>query len=116
MRTVFLMNGYSHEYDIRQNKAGGGVSFFIENRLINTRIKYIQLNPIFNYIIVDIDKSELNSRINISIIIVYRPPNTDSSIFIRDMEAMITTLTSENREIYMLGDFNYDTFKKSIIK
>ena len=39
---------------------------------------------------------------------------TDSSIFIRDMEAMITTLTSENREIYILGDFNYDTFKTSI--
>ena len=33
----FFMNGYSHEYDIRQNKAGGGVSFFIENRLIYTR-------------------------------------------------------------------------------
>ena len=36
------------------------------------------------------------------------------NIFNRDMEAMITTLTSENREIYMLGDFNYDTFKTSI--
>ena len=84
----FFMNGYSHEYDIRQNKAGGGVSFFIENRLIYTRRKYIQLNPIFNYIISDIEKSELNSSRNISVIIVYRPPNTDSSIFIRDMGAM----------------------------
>ena len=110
----FFMNGYSHEYDIRQNKAGGGVSFFIENRLIYTRRKYIQLNPIFNYIIIDIDKSELNSRRNISVILVYIPLNTDSSIFIRDMKAMITTLTSENRKIYMLGDFNYDTFKTSI--
>ena len=52
----FFMNGYSHEYDIRQNKAGGGVSFFIENRLIYTRRKDIQLKQIFNYIIIDIDK------------------------------------------------------------
>ena len=70
------MNGYSHEYDIR-HKAGGCVSFFIENRLIYTRRKYIQLNPIFNCVIIDIDKSELNSRRNISVIIVYIRPNTD---------------------------------------
>ena len=90
------------------------MSFFIENRLIHTRRKDIQLNPLFNCIILDIAKSELKSRSNISVIILYRPRNTHSSIFIKDMEAMITILTSENRDINMLGDFNYDTFKTSI--
>ena len=51
---------------------------------------------------------------NVSVIIVYRPPNTDSTIFIKDMEKMFTILTSENRDIFMIGDFNYDTFKTSI--
>ena len=41
MWTVFFMNGYSHEYDIRQNKAGGGVSFFIEKQTnIYTKKRY----------------------------------------------------------------------------
>ena len=109
-----FINGYSHEYDIRLNRAGGGVSLFVANSLMYTRRKDIQLNSIFNSIILDMDKSDINSRRNVSVIIVYRPPNTDSTIFIKDMEKMFTILTSENRDIFMIGDFNYDTFKTSI--
>ena len=66
---------------------------------------------LINIVIIDIDKSEVNSRRNISVIILYRPPNTDSTIF---MEEMFSILTSENRDIFMIGDFNYDTFENSI--
>ena len=31
----------------------------------------------------------------------------------KDMEEMFTILTSENRDIFMIGDFNYDTFQNS---
>ena len=79
-----------------------------------TRRSDIHINSIFNIVIIDIDKSEVNSRRNISVIIVYRPPNTDSTLFMKDMEEMFTILTSENRDIFMIGDFNYDTFKNSI--
>ena len=30
------------------------------------------------------------------------------------MEQMFTIITSENRDIFMIGDFNYDILKKSI--
>ena len=30
------------------------------------------------------------------------------------MEEMFTISTSENRDIFMIGDFNYDRFKNSI--
>ena len=30
------------------------------------------------------------------------------------MQKMFTILTSENRDIFMIGDFNYDIFKTSI--
>ena len=99
---------------MRSNRAGGGVSLFVANSLMYTRRKDIQLNVIFNSIILDIHKSEKKSRRNVSVIIVYRHPNTDSTIFIKDMEKMFTILTSENRDIFMVGDFNYDTFKTSI--
>ena len=106
-----FINEYFHEYDIRSTRAGGGVSLFVSNSLMYTRRKDILLNSIFNSIILDIDKSDINSRRNVSVIIVYGPPNTDSTIFIKDMEKMFTILTSENRDIFMIGDFNYDTLK-----
>ena len=90
------------------------MSLFIAKSLMYTRRSDIHINPIFNIVIIDIDKSEVNSRRNISVIILYRPPNTDSTIFMKDMEEMFTILTSENRDIFMIGDFNYDTFKNSI--
>ena len=77
-----------------------------------TRRSDIHINPIFNIVIIDTDKSEVNSRRNISVIILYSPPNTD--ITMNDMEEMFTILTSEDRDIFMIGDFNYDTFKNSI--
>ena len=49
---------------------------------------WLKANPIFNSGIIDIDKSEVNSRRDISVIILYRPPNTDSRIFMKDMEEM----------------------------
>ena len=54
-----------------------------------TRRRDIHINPIFNSVIIDIDKSEVNSRRNISVIILYRPPNTDSTIFMKDMEEIM---------------------------
>ena len=79
-----------------------------------TRRSDIHINPIFNIVIIDIDKSEVKSRRHISVIILYRHPNTDSTIFMKDMELMFTILTAENRDIFMIENFNYDTFKNSI--
>ena len=53
---------------------------------------------------------------HISVILVYIPPNTDSSLFINDLKIIFTKLDSENRYIFMIGDFNYDTFKTSPFK
>ena len=71
----------------------------------------IQFNPLFNGIIIDIERSKLSSIRIISIILVYRPPKTDSSIFINNLERILSNLDSENRDIFMIGDFNYDTLK-----
>ena len=41
-----FINGYSHEYDIRPNRTGGGESLFIANSLMYTRRRDIHINPI----------------------------------------------------------------------
>ena len=66
----------------------------------------IHFNPVLNSIIIDIERSELRSTRHMSVILVYRPPNTDSSIFINDIEKILSKLDSENRDIFMIGDIN----------
>ena len=56
---------------------------------------------------------ELDAMQNVSFIIVYRHPNNDSSLFINELERILTMLKSENRVIFLIGDFNYD--KPSIL-
>ena len=58
----YFINGYFHEYDIRPNRTGGGVSLFIVNSLMYTGRTDIHIYPIFNIGIIDIDKSKVNSR------------------------------------------------------
>ena len=110
----FFIKGYSHEYNIRPKRTGRGVSRFIADSLIFTRRNDIKFNSIFNSIIIDIDKTELNSKRNVSIIIIYRPPNTESLLFINELDRILTALNKENRDIFLIGDFNYDTYKSSI--
>ena len=92
----FFIKGYSHEYNIRPKRTGGGVSLFIADSLIFTRRNDIKFNSIFNSIIIDIDKTELNSKRNVSIIIIYRPPNTESILFINELDRILTALNKEN--------------------
>ena len=55
----------------------------------------IQFNPLFNGNIIDIERSELGSIRVIYIILVYRPHDTDSDIFINDLERILSKLDSE---------------------
>ena len=88
----YFIKGNTHEYDLRTKRPGGCVSLFIADSLTYTRRNNIHLNYIFNSIIIDSDKSELDSRRNVSVIIVYRPLSNDSSLFINDIEIILTFL------------------------
>ena len=112
----FSIKGYSHEYNLRPNRVGGGVWFFMSNKLMYSRGNDIQFNPLFNSILIYIERSELRSTRHMSVLLVYRHPNTDSSIFINDLERIFTKLPSENRYIFMIGDLKYDIFKTSLFK
>ena len=99
-----FIKGYSHEYNIRPKRTGGGVSLFIADSLIFTHRNDIKFNSIFNSIITDIDKTELNSKRNVSIITIYRPPNTESLLFINELDRIFTALNKENIDIFLIGD------------
>ena len=77
----FYLENYSHEFDIRRKKTGGGVSLFLTSNMIYSCRSDIIFYSKINSVTVDIEKREINGQSNISLILVYRPPNTDCSLF-----------------------------------
>ena len=69
--------------------------------MIYSRRNDIIINAEINSVTVHIEKGEINGQSNISIILVYRPPNTDCSLFFNDFERNITNLSAENRHVFL---------------
>ena len=107
----FYLENYSHEFDIRHKKTGGGVSLFLTSNMIYSRRNDIIFNFEINSGTVDIEKRQINGQSNISLTLVFRPPNTDCSLIFDDLERNISILFAENRHVFLFGDFNLDTLK-----
>ena len=46
---------------------------------------------------------------------IYRHPNHDTSEFSNYLESLLKNISSENKEVYICGDFNIDLLKLDII-
>ena len=66
----FYLENYSHEFDIKLKKTGGGVSIFLPGNMIYSRRNDIIFNPEINNVTVDIEKRDINGQSNISLILV----------------------------------------------
>ena len=71
--------------------------------MIYSRRNDIIFNSDINSVTVDIEKREINGQCNISLIFVYRRPNTYCSLFFDDLERNIAILSAENRHIFYSG-------------
>ena len=78
----FYLENYSHEFDIRHKKTGAGVSLFLTSNMIYSRRNNIIFKYEINSVTVDIEKRYTNGQSNISLILVYRPSDTDCSLLI----------------------------------
>jgi hypothetical protein len=89
--------------DSRQNRKGGGVVL-----LVNKKLKPKRINLIYRC-----DGCEmLACRINaaslvITILVVYRPPNVCSNLFLEQLQNVLAELVVLTGELCIVGDFNY---------
>ena len=109
---IYLHNftGYSHVYKLRDKRRGGGVSMFINNRL-NFQVRndiIFNLNNI-DLIPVEISKEELNTKRNVIILTLYRPPDVPPILFNEKLNDLLKMLQQENKTICITGDFNINT-------
>jgi len=102
------ISGYSSVNSIRQDRAGGGASLFI-----NPNINYRERNDL----ILDCDHCdsvfiEINSKSsNIIVGIVYKPEYVVFDDFINQLSRTLDTISNEKKTCYLMGDFNIDLLK-----
>lgn len=91
------MPGYTHYYNYREKKRGGGVSIFVHNCLTHTLLEDLCEDG-NHYLWVHINKYSLD------IGVIYRAPKTNNDDF---LEKYSLQLLRRKRAI-VIGDFNYD--------
>ena len=101
---LFNINGYSLIRTDRKNGRGGGVAFYLNDKLkfkIRNDISIRDTETLFIEILNKQNK-------NIIIGLIYRPPGNPLDPFFDDLDAYIHILSTENKHIYLMGDFNID--------
>ena len=102
------MKGYKPFYT-STNSSKGGTALYVNstyNAFERTDLK--TQNELFESVWIEI--SNKRSK-NIICGCIYRHPNNDLSEFLVYLESALKNMSNENKEIYILGDFNIDLLK-----
>ena len=114
-KDCYQISGYNSEHLCRKTKRGGGVSI-----LIKTNVKYKRredldiMNDNAEAIFIEIKREEFNTKKDMIIGVVYRPPNTDLQNFMDTMNNWISPINSTKTINYYLGDYNLNLLSYSV--
>lgn len=106
---LFELNNYTLVRQDRTDKRGGGIAFYISEQLqfkIRKEKCIQQSESLFLEIMSPNNK-------NIIIGLIYRPPHSSINLFCEDLDKCLHTLTSEGKQLYLMGDFNIDLITQS---
>lgn len=110
--SLISLPNYNFVFSNRQNKIGGGVGLFIKNSFnFILRQDLCPLNLHFDWLAIEIFSK--NSP-NIIVFVVYRPPNTDPSVFTDYLAVTMNHKSLKNKYIYILGDFNINLLNNDV--
>ena len=110
---LYDLDGYKHEYLCRQGgKKGGGVSLFVKTNTDIARRNDLCINDVHVECLV-VEIMSRGQACNILTGVVYRPPNADIGKFNESISDILNRMKSENKTIYLLGDFNINLLESS---
>ena len=105
--SLYNLNGYNGTHACRNSKKGGGVSIFVKENLdFLERSDLSTFNDIYESIFIEITNNQSLTGKNTIIGVIYRPPGTDVSAFTLSLDDIISKVASENKELFLMGDFN----------
>ena len=106
---MFNIPGYTLEQDFRLTRKSGGVALYIANTLHYKVRSDLNIGGETNSIFVEINKRYLKTKYNTIIGCIYRPPSYKLKSFNELLTSKLAILTTENKHLYIAGDFNVNT-------
>ena len=107
----FDVPGYKIFRTDRLHKKGGGVAVLVSTRLTSRKVNDIETNPtIVESCVVEIK----GNKSPIIVASMYRPPNTDSKLFLEQYKKLIVKLKKISPEIIVGLDHNLDFLKSEL--
>jgi exonuclease III len=106
---IYSIEGYSHEYVIRNKKAGGGLSIFIKNNIQYNLREDLKVNTDdIEMIWLEIKKENNFFDKNLVIGGMNRRPGVNPDIFIDTLSEKLHIIKHQNKNCIYAGDFNLD--------
>ena len=104
---LYDLEGYEFVETHRTTKSGGGVGLFINDKYqFYKRADLFQLDDCMECVSIEIEKHKFEGDKNIIVSVIYRPPNTDTDVFINTLNTFIEKIKPENNYCYLLGYYN----------
>ena len=105
--TLYNLDGYKSEHRFRPLRGGGGVSL-----LIKEDIEYFVREDLCNQskyaetLFVQIDKRYIGKSLDAIVGVIYRPPDTDVTVFNDYLNSLMSKIKPEKKLLYIMADFN----------
>nr|XP_054755525.1 uncharacterized protein LOC129261488 [Lytechinus pictus] len=100
---MFDIPGYSLVQVCRSNKKGGGVACYVREGLdYKLRNDLSTANTYYESVFIELNNANKKSIVGC----VYRAPGNDIRSFTDDFDQEMQILSKENKDIYIMGDFN----------
>ena len=107
---LLRIDGFNIEYTNRIGREKGGVCMYISEELkYKLRTDLCQANPNYESCFIEIE----NKNKNVIVGVVYRA-HTPIDSFMKDIEPIYRKINSENKHVYIMGDFNIDLLKTDV--
>ena len=90
--------GYTHTYDVRTKRNGGGVSLYVKKH-----IKFIERHDLkfdkehFESVFIEVNKAVFSTKHNVIIGVLYRTPNSCLEFFNKNLEKVLNIIKQEKK-------------------
>ena len=105
-----VIPGYNHIYDTREKRNGGGISMYVNAHIAYKKRIDLKLNKkYFESCFIEVDKTIFQTKHNVIIGGLYKPPNISIDIFNENLEVILNTIGKERKNAFLIGDYNINT-------
>ena len=113
--TLYDMPLYNSVHSYRSERVGGGVSIYVHNKfqfVVREDLAFEHHATDVESLFIELPSCSLFNGKNVIVGCIYRPPDTDITIFSEMISLTLDLINKENKLCFLLGDFNIDLFKK----